>query len=135
MLGECGPGGLGVGRGPEVVGDRQGLALDVAGRVAAKAWIRAAHVCGLRVELQAVLPRIDQLRDAHQLACHGARPARHTGDERVAGGEPAELGARRLGHARRVGAVDDRRQHAVDVEKQRRPSRLCDQLGECIHRP
>ena len=47
-------------------------------------------------------------------------PATHAGDQRVLVVQPPELVARLLGDARILGTIDDRGEHAVDVEDDRR---------------
>ena len=88
---------------------------------------------GGRLELEAVLPDIAQLGHAHDPLGCVARPPRHAGDETEAESEPAELQACLVGHGGILGSLDDRGEHAVDVEEQRRPLGLGRKAGECIH--
>ena len=75
-----------------------------------------------------------QLVDADDLA----RDARSAGPvtqatSAVAAGEPPQLRARRVGDARVLRPGDDRREHAVDVEEERRAFGLGGEQGEWVH--
>ena len=83
-----------------------------------------APVRGLGLELEPVLADVDELVEADDPPRVGARPAADAGDERVAAVQAAELGARLLRHGGLVRHVDDRREHAVDVEQERGPLRV-----------
>ena len=74
----------------------------------------------LGLELEAVLADVAELGHADDSLRIGARSPRHARDEAVAACEPPQLPADGVGHARPAGIVDDRREHAVDVEEQRR---------------
>ena len=63
-------------------------------------------------------PTIDDAVDGDALAHVVAGAAADDGDERVAADEPRELRARLGGRIRVLGTLDDRREHAVEVEKE-----------------
>ena len=67
-----------------------------------------------------MLADVPELGHADDSLRIGARPPRDARDEAVAARESPQLPADGVGHARPAGIVDDRRQHAVDVEEQRR---------------
>ena len=69
--------------------------------------------------LEAVLAGVGERIDTDDPARHLARAARHGCDQPVAARQAGELGAGLVGDARVFRPVDDRREHAVDVEEQR----------------
>ena len=114
---------------PAVVeADGQRLPLDIVPVDAGGEGLQPLAPCPrLRLELEAVLADVDQLVEADDPARVGARAAADACDEGVAADAGGELLAGRLGNGGVVRHVDDRGEHAVDVEQDRRPFRL---LGE-----
>ena len=86
-----------------------------------------------RVELEPVLAGVGQLVDADDRAGQLARAPGHAGDQAVAAGEPPQLDARAVGHARVLRPGDDRREDAVDVEEDGRAFGLGGEQGEWVH--
>ena len=68
-----------------------------------------------------MLADVDELVEPDDPTRVGARAAADAGDERIAAVQPAQLLPRRVGHDGVVRHVDDRGEHAVDVEQDRRP--------------
>src|SRR5207247_11178997 len=61
------------------------------------------------------------------------RAAADARDERIAGREAPQLSRRLRRNGRVVGPWDDRREHAVDVEQNRRSRGILGQAGERVH--
>ena len=91
---------------------------------------RSLQSRGLRLELEPVLADVDELVEPDDPPRVGARPAADAGDERVPAVQAAKLGACLLRHDGLVRDVDDRGEHAVDVEQERRPLRCLGELRE-----
>ena len=79
--------------------------------------MRVRPVPRLGGELETVLADDRDARDAQHPLDVGARPPAHARDEGVAPGQPGELAARLVGHARVLRPLDDGRERAVDVEQ------------------
>ena len=88
---------------------------------------------GARLELEAVLADVAEVLDADDRACHVARPAGDARDEGVAAAQTLELAARLGRHRGVLGSRDDRSQHAVHVEEERRQVGLGGEESERIH--
>ena len=113
---------------PVVERDGERLALDVVPVDRRRERVQPlAPVGGLRHELEAVLADVDELVEPDDAPRIRAGAAADAGDERVALVQPRDLGARLLRHDGLVRNLDDRREHAVDVEQDRRARRV---LGE-----
>ena len=109
---------------PVVEGEAQPLVLDRPVDGVRERTQAAAPLRSLRVELEAVPAHVDELVDSHDALRFLACAAAHAGDERVLGGEAAQLGARLVRHARVLRTVDDRSEDAVHVEEDPGPPRL-----------
>jgi hypothetical protein len=85
-------------------------------------------------KLRPVGPEIGDRPDRDHRAGLGGTSSAHTGDDRVAARHRNQQLPRGLGHARSVGAVDDRRECAVDVEEhssaRRRAAQRRERLGQ-----
>ena len=86
------------------------------------------------IELEAMLPDVRERVDADDPPGLRSGPAAHARHERVPRRESSQLAASRVGHARVLGPRDDRREHAVDVEEQRRGGGIQPELREGIRR-
>jgi hypothetical protein len=89
-------------------------------------------VCAVR-QLEPVVPNVNQLGQADHMPCVGFRPPTDARNERVPRREPSQLRPRLRRHACVLGSRHDRREHAVDVEQDRRARRIGRERGERVH--
>jgi hypothetical protein len=90
---------------------------------------------GRRLELEPVLPDIAQPVHADDLAGELARATRDAREQAVRASESPQHGLRLGRHARVLGPLDDRREHTVHVQEERRPRGLGGKRGERVHAP
>jgi hypothetical protein len=103
-----------------VVGEREPLVLDRPGDVFRELAQPRRPRGRIGVELEPVLADVDQLVDPDDATRVVAGTPAHAGNERIPPVQPAELLPGLFRDARVLGPVDDRREHAVDVEHDRR---------------
>ena len=105
----------------EVEGHREPFHLDLGlrpRRVGRELRERATPALGLRLELEPVRADADHALHSDPRAHVLSRPSAHDRNERISPDEPLEVGAHLRGGSRVVGSRDDRREDAVEVEKQ-----------------
>jgi hypothetical protein len=68
-------------------------------------------------DLRAVRAEVGDRAERDDPARVGGAPAGHAGDDAVALGDLDQRPSRGLGHVGVVGLLDDRRQHAVDIQQ------------------
>ena len=119
---------------PVVKRRRQRLQLQVGPAGAARERVDplGGRRCG-RLQLEPVLTDVAEPVDADDLARERAGATRHTGDETIGAREPFELRSRLVRDARILGPLDDRREHAVDVEKQSCPRGFAGERSKRVH--
>ena len=83
-----------------------------------------------RIQLEPVRAGVDDPVDADPSRTSSPSPAGHDGDERVTADEPLELRTRLVGGHGVLRPLHDRREHAVEVEEERRlPRARCREAG------
>ena len=103
-----------------VVGEGEPLVLDGPLHRRTKARHQRGEFLRSWVELEPVVSDAADALDADESRRIVPCAAADAGDEEVFTREPPELRLRLLRHARELGPCDDRREHAVDVEDERR---------------
>jgi len=127
-----------------VEGDRQAFQLDFGGRPGCgrcEVGDLLPPAFSLPVQLEPVRAHVHDPVDRNAVAHVIARPPAHDGDEPVKTNEALQLRARLCGRICVLRPVDDRREHAVEVEEQRDLRRrslqltqeLVDQRGRGSH--
>jgi hypothetical protein len=111
--------------------DREALVLDRPVDAGCERADLVAPAIGIRRELEAVGSHVSDAVDADHATGVPSRPAADAGDEGVAAGEPGDLGASLVRHARVLGPGRDGRQGPVDVEEDGSELRG---LGESVDR-
>ena len=129
---EVGEGGFLVLGLPVVKGDRQPLVLHGPVDPGREGLDPLAPVRRFGLELQPVRTDVADAVDADEPPGVLAGPAADARDERVASGEPRDLGPGLLRDACAVGSRGDRRERAVDVEQDRGALGRLGQGGERI---
>ncbi len=98
--------------------------------VAVEGWVGAGLALAGQQQLEAVVPRIDELVEADDPARVLGPPAADARHQGIVARELPQQLTGALGNSGIVGALDDRRQRSIDVEEETRSLRVLTQSGE-----